>query len=89
MGDAPIPTGWLATEPAWTMGVAVALVGAVLTLLISFGSLTTTQKEAIMGVLTALGPIVGAILTRSRVSSPATVAQTAAINRKIMGGPTA
>ena len=63
-------------EPALSVGAVAAAVGAVLTLLITFGvDLSEAQTEAILGVVLIAGPVVLAAITRSRVFSPATVAK--------------
>lgn len=64
------------TNPALTVGVIGAAVGAVLTLLIAFGvDLTEDQTTAILGVVSTVGPILLAVITREQVYAPATVAR--------------
>lgn len=63
-------------EPALKVGTIVAVVGAVLSLLVSFGfTLTPEQTTAILAVTTIAAPLVSAWFTRSRVFSPAKVAE--------------
>lgn len=63
-------------EPVLSVGSAAAAVGAVLTLLISFGvDLTESQVKAILGVVLIGGPVLLAAITRGKVFSPATVAK--------------
>lgn len=63
-------------EPALKVGTIVAAVGLVLTLAVSFGlNLTPGQTEAILGLTTIAAPLLSAWFTRSRVFSPAKVAE--------------
>ena len=56
-------------EPAITIGTISAAVAAILALLVAFGlDLTEVQTGAILAVVAAVGPIVGAVITRARVS---------------------
>ncbi|RKR91457.1 hypothetical protein BDK92_5853 [Micromonospora pisi] len=62
-------------EPALSVGAASAAVGALLTLLVSFGvDLTEAQIKAILGLVLIGGPVAVAWLIRLRVYAPATVA---------------
>jgi hypothetical protein len=62
---------WWEKEPALIVG----LVQAVIVLAIAFGvSLSPTQTAAILGVTSALTAIIGSFVTRSQVTSPATIA---------------
>ena len=64
------------TEPALTVGAVTAVVGAALSLAVSFGlDLSPERAAAVMAVTTVLAPLVSAWFTRSRVYSPATVAK--------------
>lgn len=64
------------TEPALAVGAITAVVGAALTLAVSFGlDLTPEQTASVLAVTTVLAPLVSAWLTRSRVYAPATVAK--------------
>lgn len=55
-------------EPAITAGSITALVTAILGLLVAFGaSITTEQREAILGLVAVLGPIAVALLIRPHV----------------------
>lgn len=64
------------TEPALSAGAVAAAIGAVLTLLMSFGvDLTESQTKAILGVVLIAGPVVVAAVIRARVYAPATVAR--------------
>ncbi|MGH2604611.1 MAG: hypothetical protein ACRDJ9_35130, partial [Dehalococcoidia bacterium] len=55
-------------EPVLSVAGVAAAVGAVLTLLITFGvNLTPTQVEAILGVVLIAGPLVLGVLTRGKV----------------------
>ena len=59
-------------EPAITIGTISAAVGAVIALCVAFGvPLTEDQQIAILGVVSALGPIVAAVITRRFVSPAA------------------
>ena len=59
-------------EPARIVGFATALIA----LLVAFGvQLDTGQQVAILGFVSALLILAGAEVTRSQVSSPATVAK--------------
>ena len=61
----------LNVEPAMVIG----LVTAVLVLLVAFGvPLTTEQSEAIVGVTSAVLVVLGAVLTRSKVTPDVKVA---------------
>jgi hypothetical protein len=56
-------------EPAITVGSITALVVAVLALAASFGlHLSDEQRNAIVGVLAVVGPIVAGYVTRSKVT---------------------
>jgi len=69
----PDPTS---SEPALAVGTITALVGAALTLAVSFGlDLTDKQTAAIFAVTTIVAPFVSGWFTRKRVYSPATVAK--------------
>lgn len=56
-------------EPALTIGTATAVVAAVIALLVAFGlDLSTEQQTAILTAVGVIAPIVGALLTRPRVT---------------------
>lgn len=60
-------------EPSALIGAISTAVAAVLALLVAFGiDLTDTQQTAILTVIAGVGPIVAALLIRSKVYSPAT-----------------
>lgn len=62
------------TDPSGLFGSIVTVVGAVLALAVAFGvDLTETQREAILGTATALGPLVTALLIRRHAWAPASV----------------
>ena len=64
------------SEPALSVGVVTALVGAALALVASFGlDLTPAQTTAILSFTTIVAPLTSAWFTRSRVYSPAAVAE--------------
>ncbi len=74
----PVPTPEQAqsSEPALKVGAVVAFVGALIAAAAAFGlNLTAEQTAAVMTVTTIVAPIVSGWLTRSRVYSPASVAQ--------------
>jgi hypothetical protein len=78
---------FLNTEPAVARGAAISLVGAVGTILVVFGVLDNTQKEAladnagtIVVAILAILPIVQAAWTRIAVYSPRTAAKIAVQN---------
>ncbi|GAB3622596.1 hypothetical protein GCM10027418_06780 [Mariniluteicoccus endophyticus] len=63
-------------EPALTTGTVTALVAAVVVLLIACGvPITEEQKLAILGVIAAASPVVGAVLTRPQVTPNAAVVE--------------
>lgn len=56
-------------EPAVTIGTITAAVSAVIGLLVAFGfNVNDAQVAAITAVVSVLGPIVAAIITRSKVT---------------------
>jgi hypothetical protein len=56
-------------EPVLTTATVVTLVTAIVTLVAAFGvDVSDKQAAAIVGVVTALGTIVGAIYARSKVT---------------------
>ncbi|MFV2094812.1 hypothetical protein ACFHW1_04885 [Micromonospora sp. LOL_014] len=64
------------SEPLWSVGGITAAVTAFLSLVVAFGvDLTADQQTAILGVAAVLAPLAVALVGRSRVFSPATVAQ--------------
>lgn len=66
----------LRTEPARLIGGIVAAVAAVVGLLVAFGvPVTDDQKEAILLVVSTVGPLVAGLVIRERVYAPATVKQ--------------
>lgn len=59
------------SDPSGLYGSVVSLIGAVLALLVAFGvDLTDEQTAVILGVATAAGPIVTAVLIRRRAWAP-------------------
>ena len=59
----------MSNEPAITIGSIVALVGAVVALLVSFGvDITDEQQKAILAVVTIGGPIAAGLLIRRKVT---------------------
>ncbi len=66
-----------ASEPLYSSATVVALVGAIIALVTSFGlSLDTTQTAAILGLTTVLSPFIVAAINRSRVTANKNVALT-------------
>lgn len=56
-------------EPALTVGTVTAAVTAVLALLVAFGlDLTDDQRNAILGVVAVLAPLVATVVTRGKVT---------------------
>ena len=61
-------------EPAITAGSIVALVGAVIAVAIAFGApITPEQKEAVLGLVAVVAPILVAILIRPHVTPQAKI----------------
>lgn len=84
---------WLNTEPAVARGAVISVVGAGGTILVVFGILDNSQKEALAenaGTITvailAIVPIVQAVITRLAVYSPRTAAKIAVANAKAPEG---
>ena len=74
----PVPTGVAKTEPATLVGMITALVSAVIALAVAYGvDIDDSQSTAIMGLIAVLAPIIAAIVTRSRVYSPASTQKVA------------
>lgn len=77
MADQPTPqpsTGPLSTEPVITLTAIYGVVGALLALLIAFGiNIDPDKRDAILGVIGVVFPIVAALHIRSIVFSPHTV----------------
>lgn len=64
------------TEPAISIGTISALVSAVLALIVVLGvQLPDGFEAALVGVIAAAGPIVGAIITRGKVTPNANVVE--------------
>lgn len=65
-----------AAEPAISIGTISALVSAVLALIVVLGvQLPDGFEAALVGVIAAAGPIVGAIITRSKVTPSSEVVE--------------
>lgn len=63
------------TEPAITTGMVTALVAAVIGALVAFGvPVTDDQREALLVLVVAGGPIVAALFIRGKVTPNAKVA---------------
>jgi predicted exporter len=63
-------------EPAVTSGTIVALVTAVIALAVAFGApITSMQKEAIIGVVGVVAPMVAVLLTRPHVTPTSKIAE--------------
>lgn len=61
-------------EPAITAGSIVALVGAVIAVAIAFGApITPEQKEAVLGLVAVVAPILVALLVRPHVTPQAKI----------------
>jgi hypothetical protein len=61
-------------EPSITAGAISALAAAVLTVLVSFGiPLTSEQREAVLGLVAVVAPIIVALLIRGHVTPSAKV----------------
>jgi hypothetical protein len=70
------------TEPALAVGAVAAIVGAGLAVLVAFGlDLTEDQTNSILGLTLVAGPVILALITRSKVWSPASVAKKVAAVR--------
>jgi len=75
-------------EPALVIGLITAAVASVLVLLAAFGvQLTPEQQVAVIGVIAGVGPLITAIISRTKVTSTATVVQVVAPDGAILAGP--
>ncbi|ROO51089.1 hypothetical protein EDC02_5953 [Micromonospora sp. Llam0] len=71
-----MPTPTPPSEPLWSVGGITAVVAAFVALVTAFGlDLSPEQQTAILGVAAVLAPLAVALIGRSRVFSPATVAE--------------
>lgn len=76
------------TDPSGLWGTVVTVLGAALALAVAFGAdLTETQREAILGTATALGPLVTALLIRRYAWAPATVDRRLVEQARALGAP--
>lgn len=70
------PTPTPPTEPLLSVGSITAVISALLALVTAFGlDLSPEQQTAILGVAAVLAPLAVALVGRSKVFSPATVAR--------------
>lgn len=68
----------LQNEPAQIIAYITAAATAMISLLVAYGvDISEDQKQAILGAVAILAPIVAGLVIRSRVYAPATVAKIA------------